>query len=195
MGVARSDSQLGTTSGVAVVEPPGLCPSRSGPGALGGRLCPRPRGQRAHRGRVHRLRADRQASRSRLPRRTRRRCRGCRRGPPGAARRGDRLDRRRGSGIRRFPPFARRPRRGCRRRLDARSLARLDDHDGLRRGQGRLRREAAEPVRARGPVDGRRGPAARPGRPGRDSAALGPALSAGAGADPAGHIGRSARSG
>ncbi len=57
-------------------------------------------------------------------------------------------------------------------RLDARPLARPDDDDGLRGGQGRLRREAAEPVRSRGPVDDRRRPASTSGscRWGRSSA-------------------------
>ena len=83
-----------------------------------------------------------------------------------------------------FRRAARRPRRGRGRRLDARPLARPDDHDGLRGGEGRVRREAAEPVRPRGPVDGRRRPAARAGRPGRHPAAVGAALSEGAGTDP-----------
>ena len=75
-------------------------------------------------------------------------------------------------------------RRRRRRRLDARPLARPDDDDGLRGGEGRVRREAAEPVRPRGAVDGRRGPAAQAGRPGRDAAAVRAALSEGARADP-----------
>ena len=97
-----------------------------------------------------------------------------------------------GPGVCRLPRLARRPRRRCGGRLDARPLARPDDHDGLRRGQGRLRREAAVPVRPRRALDGRRGPAAQPRRPGRDAAAVGPALPEGARADPA--AARSARS-
>ena len=89
-----------------------------------------------------------------------------------------------GPEVRRLPPAARRPRRRRRGRLDARPLARPDDHDGLRGGQGRVRREAAEPVRPRGAVDGRRRPAARAGRPGRHAAAVGAALPEGPRADP-----------
>ena len=44
--------------------------------------------------------------------------------------------------------------------------------DGLRRGQGRLRREAALRDRARGPADGRGGAEARPRRAGRPPAAV-----------------------
>ncbi len=144
-----------------------------------------PRGQRSGRARLHRLRPDRQAARPRLPGPARRRPRrpsprstaaGSTRPPPlmGGV----------GPDVRRLPPAARRPRRRRRRRLDARPLARPDDDDGLRRGQGRLRREAADPVRPRGAMDGRRRPAAQAGRPGRDAAAVGAALPEGPRADP-----------
>ena len=42
---------------------------------------------------------------------------------------------------------------------------------GLPGGQGRLRREAGQPQRRRGPADGRGGPEVQPGRPGRHPAA------------------------
>ena len=87
-------------------------------------------------------------------------------------------------GLRRLSGPARRPRRRRRGRLDARPLARPDDHDGLRGGQGRVCREAADPVRPRGAVDGRRRPAAQPGRPGRHAAAIGASLPESARAGP-----------
>ena len=53
----------------------------------------------------------------------------------------------------------------------ARPLARPDDGHGLPGGQGRLRREAGQPQRRRGPADGRGGAEVQPGRPGRHPAA------------------------
>ena len=71
---------------------------------------------------------------------------GNRRGPRRPARRGRRARRRLRPRLRRLPRAARRPRRRRRGRLDARPLARLDDDDGLRGGQGRVCRKAADPV-------------------------------------------------
>ena len=58
-------------------------------------------------------------------------------------------------------------RQGHRRRLDrhAEPLARPGRGLGLPGGQGRLRREAGQPQRRRGPEDGRGRPQVRPGRP------------------------------
>ena len=65
------------------------------------------------------------------------------------------------------PPGARRqePRRDLDRH--AQPLARADDHLGLPGGQGRLRREAVQPQRPRGPHRRRGGPQAQPDRPAR----------------------------
>ena len=76
------------------------------------------------------------------------------------------------AGYRRLPPAARRQGRRRRRHRHAGPLARAHDDDGLRRRQGRVRREAADAVRPRGPLDDRRGRQAQARRAGRHAAAL-----------------------
>src|SRR5205823_8247147 len=106
--------------------------------------------------------------------------------PPRPARRGQVDPRRLGQGPLLLPPAARLPPRRRRGRLYPRPLARPDDHDGLRRRQGRLRGEAPDPVRPRGPLDDRRGPPPPPRRAGGDAAALRAPLPAGPTAHPGG---------
>ena len=78
----------------------------------------------------------------------------------------------------RFPPHARQQGPAGDRRLHARPLARPDDHDGLRRRQGRVRRKAADPFRPGRPLDDSRRPPPQPRRAGGHAAALRPALPA-----------------
>ena len=140
--------------------------------------------QRAFRHRADRLRADRPGPCAE-PEGPGRRGRGGRgRDLPSAARSGRRLPRRQACPIRRFPQAvgSQRPRR--RGGGHARPLARLADDDGLCGRQARLRGEAADAFRARGPLDGRRGPPHEARGPGGHAAAVRPALPAGPQADP-----------
>ena len=156
----------------SVSEPANVTRRRSRHGPLRRGLPAGPGGERPGGPGFHRLRLDRQAARPRLPGSARRRIAAI-----AEVHRGRRDEAVALAGgirprIRRLPGPSRRPRRRRGGRLDARPLARPDDHDGLRGGQGRVRREAAHALSPRGAVDGRGRPAAQPGRSGRHAAAL-----------------------